>query len=86
MKQTERNHYHVLGIPGNAGPELVKKAFREKAKRFHPDRQSGGEAEEEFKIGLELSPNYATGHQWYGEFLFRMRRFEEGRKEIKIAR
>ncbi|TFB11154.1 adenylate/guanylate cyclase domain-containing protein [Candidatus Marinimicrobia bacterium MT.SAG.3] len=43
-------------------------------------------AEEEFKIGIELSPNYATGHQWYAEFLFRMRRFEEGRKEIKIAR
>ncbi|MCH8305493.1 MAG: hypothetical protein IIB94_10240 [Candidatus Marinimicrobia bacterium] len=43
-------------------------------------------AEEEFKKGLELSPNYATGHQWYAEFLLRMRRFEEGMKEIKIAR
>ncbi|MCH8299015.1 MAG: hypothetical protein IIC39_00540 [Candidatus Marinimicrobia bacterium] len=43
-------------------------------------------AEEEFKIGIELSPNYATGHQWYAEFLLRMRRFEEGRKEIRIGR
>ncbi|MCH8306311.1 MAG: hypothetical protein IIB94_14455, partial [Candidatus Marinimicrobia bacterium] len=43
-------------------------------------------AEEEFKIGIELSPNYATGHQWYAEFLLRMRRFEEGMKEVKIAR
>jgi serine/threonine protein kinase/Tfp pilus assembly protein PilF len=26
-------------------------------------------AERDFKRGLELEPNYATGHQWYGEFL-----------------
>ena len=43
-------------------------------------------AEQEFKIGLKLSPNYATGHQWYGEFLLKMRRFDEAMKEIKIAR
>lgn len=43
-------------------------------------------AEEEFKLGLKLNPNYATGHQWYGEFLLRMGRFEEAMKEIKIGR
>ena len=43
-------------------------------------------AEAAFKKGLELSPNYATGHQWYAEFLSRMGRFEESIEEIKIAR
>ena len=49
MKQARRNHYQILEVPHAASPDEIKKAFREKAKRFHPDRQSGGEAEEEFK-------------------------------------
>jgi TolB-like protein/DNA-binding winged helix-turn-helix (wHTH) protein/Tfp pilus assembly protein PilF len=41
------------------------------------------EAEKEFKRAIELSPNYATAHAWYGEFLAFMGRFEEGVAEIK---
>src|SRR4030095_3868760 len=26
-------------------------------------------SEKEFKLGIELNPNYATGHHWYGEWL-----------------
>jgi Tfp pilus assembly protein PilF len=26
-------------------------------------------AEKEFKRAIELNPNYATAHHWYGEFL-----------------
>ena len=40
----------------------------------------------EYKKGLELSPNYATGHQWYAEYLTNMGRYDEAKKEIKIAR
>ncbi|MCH8305831.1 MAG: hypothetical protein IIB94_11970 [Candidatus Marinimicrobia bacterium] len=43
-------------------------------------------AEAEYKKGLELSPNYATGHQWYAEFLTMMGRYDESKKEFKIAR
>ena len=43
-------------------------------------------AEAEYKKGLELSPNYATGHQWYGEYLSIMSRYDESKKEIKLAR
>ncbi len=43
-------------------------------------------AEAEYKKGLELSPNYATGHQWYAEFLMMMGRFDEAKIETKIAR
>ncbi|UCH09959.1 MAG: hypothetical protein JSU61_12215 [Fidelibacterota bacterium] len=45
-----------------------------------------GEAEEEFKRALELNSNYATGHQWYGEFLTAMGRFDEALEEIRRAR
>jgi serine/threonine protein kinase/tetratricopeptide (TPR) repeat protein len=43
------------------------------------------EAEKEYKRAIELSPSYATAHQWYGEFLTMMGRFDEGLEEIKRA-
>lgn len=42
-------------------------------------------AEQEFKRSLALNPNYATAHQWYGEFLVSMGRSEEGIAEIQKA-
>jgi TolB-like protein/class 3 adenylate cyclase/tetratricopeptide (TPR) repeat protein len=42
-------------------------------------------AEKEFAIGLELNPNYATGHHWYAEWLLYMGRTEEGLSEIGMA-
>ncbi len=42
-------------------------------------------AEAEFKRALELNPNYATGHFWYGELLVSLGRFEEGFREYRRA-
>lgn len=42
-------------------------------------------AEKEFRIGIELSPNYATGHHWYAELLLFMGRIEEAFREISMA-
>ena len=36
------------------------------------------EAEKEFRRAIELNSNYATAHQWYGEYLISMGRFDEG--------
>lgn len=44
------------------------------------------QAEREFKRAIELNPNYATAHQWYGEFLADMGRADEGIREINRAR
>jgi len=38
-------------------------------------------AEREYKRALELNPNYATAHQWYGEYLCAMGRLKEGLAE-----
>jgi TolB-like protein/DNA-binding winged helix-turn-helix (wHTH) protein/Flp pilus assembly protein TadD len=43
------------------------------------------EAEREYRRAIELNPNYATAHHWYGEFLTFMGRFDEGLAEIKRA-
>ena len=43
------------------------------------------EAEREFGRAVRLNPNYATAHQWYGEFLACMGRFDEGIGELELA-
>ncbi len=42
-------------------------------------------AEREFKRAIELNPNYATAHQWYGIFLVFMRRDLEAYDRVKRA-
>ncbi len=42
-------------------------------------------AESEFRRAIELNPDYATAHHWYGEFLGLVGRFDEGFKELKLA-
>lgn len=38
------DHYQLLGIPRNAGLRQIKTAYRNLAKRCHPDRNQGSEA------------------------------------------
>jgi serine/threonine protein kinase/Tfp pilus assembly protein PilF len=42
-------------------------------------------AEKEFKRAIELDPNSATAHLWYGDFLANTGRLEEGMRETKRA-
>jgi serine/threonine-protein kinase len=42
-------------------------------------------AESEFRRAIELNPDYATAHHWYGEFLGLTGRFDDGFKELRVA-
>jgi serine/threonine protein kinase/Tfp pilus assembly protein PilF len=42
-------------------------------------------AERGFKRAIELNPSYASAHQWYGEYLTYMGRFDEAIAEFKKA-
>jgi TolB-like protein/DNA-binding winged helix-turn-helix (wHTH) protein/Flp pilus assembly protein TadD len=42
-------------------------------------------ADQRFRRAIELNPNHATAHQWYGEFLVAMGRFDEATAEMKKA-
>jgi TolB-like protein/cytochrome c-type biogenesis protein CcmH/NrfG/predicted Ser/Thr protein kinase len=42
-------------------------------------------AEREFKRAIELNPNYATAHHWYGDYLSDMRRHAEAIAELQRA-
>lgn len=39
----ETHYYDLLGIQTNANTSEIKKAFREKARKFHPDKKGGNE-------------------------------------------
>jgi TolB-like protein/Tfp pilus assembly protein PilF len=43
-------------------------------------------AEEEFKKGLQLDPNYSTGHQWYSIYLSVTGKFDDAISEMEKAR
>ena len=47
---------------------------------------SWAQAENEFRRGLVLSPDYAMGRDWYGDYLLAMGRFPDAMEQIERAR
>lgn len=58
MAENKRDYYEVLGISKSASDDEIKKAYRQLAKKYHPDMNPGDkEAEAKFK---EASEAYAV--------------------------
>lgn len=50
MADTKRDYYEVLGVDKNATDDVIKKAYRSLAKKYHPDMNPGDKtAEAKFK-------------------------------------
>lgn len=58
MAESKRDYYEVLGVDRGADEATIKKAYRQLAKKYHPDMNPGDkEAEKKFK---EASEAYAV--------------------------
>lgn len=53
----KQDYYKILGIEKNASKEDIKKAYRQLALKYHPDKNKAPDAEEKFK---EISEAYAV--------------------------
>lgn len=53
--------------------------------KAHYERDWQG-AEEEFRLAIRLSPNYATAHHWYAAYLIARRQFDQASQELQRAR
>lgn len=53
MKDPAKDHYAALGLQSNASLADIKKAFRQKASQYHPDRNTDEDAPVRFRAVQE---------------------------------
>lgn len=54
----KRDYYEVLGVSKQASADEIKRAYRKKAKQYHPDVNKEPGAEEKFKEVQEAMKYY----------------------------
>ncbi len=76
MADTKRDYYEVLGVDKSADESTIKKAYRQLAKKYHPDMNPGDkEAEAKFKEVNEAydvlsDPDKKAKYDQYGHAAF----------------
>ena len=76
MAEAKRDYYEVLGVSRDADEATLKKAYRQVAKKYHPDMNPGdAEAERKFKEASEAyailsDPDKRRQYDQYGHAAF----------------
>src|SRR5579871_3579325 len=71
MNVTKRDYYEVLGVKRDVDLSGLKNAYRELAKKYHPDRNPEQDAEDKFKEASEAysilsDPQKRAAYDRYG--------------------
>ena len=79
MAETKRDYYEVLGVDRNADAATIKKAYRQLAKKYHPDMNPGDkEAEQKFKEAAEAYSVLSDDNKRHQYDQFGHAAFEQG--------
>src|SRR5947209_18090495 len=76
MPKTKRDYYQVLEVDRSASPEIVKRAYRKLAVKFHPDKNPDDpQAEEKFKelgeaYDVLMDPDKRAAYDRFGHAAF----------------
>ena len=53
-----KNYYEILQIDKNASPEIIEKAYKTLAKKYHPDLQTGENKKQAEEILKQINEAY----------------------------
>lgn len=81
MQYTIEQYYQILGLANGSSLDDIKKAYRNKAKQFHPDRNNEPYAHDKFVLITEAY-EYLISHQKPG-FSFKPNTKEEQKKHSR---
>jgi hypothetical protein len=83
---TISDYYQILGIPFNSSINDIKKAYRQKARLYHPDMNPAPEARDKFILATEayefLTANFdrlSEGNEAYREAMDNWRKYRQQR-------
>ncbi len=79
-----KDYYEVLGVDKNASNQEIKKAYRKKALKWHPDKSESPEAEKKFKQVNEAyevlsDPQKKQAYDQFGHAAFQQGAQDRGR-------
>jgi hypothetical protein len=89
---TITDYYKILGLPANSSIEEIKKAYRRKARLYHPDINPAPDAKDHFIAATEAyefllayHENIKTGDQAYQQAMDDWRKYRQDRSRKRAT-